>query len=200
MSGYLRWGLISGVALVLFALAFVAWPIHAALVIRDAMIEGDIETLNRKVEWDSLRASLKSSLTPETIARLSADPEAPKRSLWQSVKAAVAPRFADTVIDRYVTPEQLPVFLGYREIYKGSIRPALRLKEPPGPLASTPLADTRIDRLLGFWKRVRKAVFVTPRRLLLEVEDKYRPQRRYTGTFELKDYQWKLTGLTIAGL
>lgn len=200
MSDYLRWGLISGLALVAIAAAFVAWPVHSALVIRDAMIEGDVDTLNRKVEWDSLRSSLKSSLTPETIARLSADPEAPKRSLWQSVKAAVAPRFADTVIDRYVTPEQLPVFLGYREVYKGSIRPALGLKEPPGPLANTPLAGTSVDRLAGFWKRVRKAVFVTPRRLLLEVEDKYRPHRRYIGTLELKDYQWKLTGLSISGL
>ena len=200
MSAYLRSGVIWCAALLGLAAAFVAWPVHSALVIRDAMIDGDVDTLNRKVEWDSLRASLKSSLTPDTIARLSADPDAPKRSVWQSIKAAVAPRFADTVIDRYVTPEQLPVFLGYREVYKGSIRPALGLKEPPGPLAGTPLANTRVDRLAGFWKRVRKAVFVTPRRLLLEVEDKYRPHRRYTGTLELKDFQWKLTGLTITGL
>lgn len=200
MPSYFKWTLVVGGVLVACALAYVAWPVHAALTIRHAMIEGDVETLNRKVEWHSLRASLKSSLTPETLARLSAEPDAPKRSVWQSVKAAVAPRLADTVIDRYVTPEQLPVFLGYREVYKGSIRPALGLKEPPGPLANTPLADTGIDRMAGFWKRVRKAVFVTPRRLLLEVEDKSRPHRRYTGTLELIGYEWKLTGLSIAGL
>lgn len=187
-------------ALLLLATAYVAWPVHAALTIREAMIDGDVETLNRRVEWQSLRASLKSSLTPETIARLSADPEAPRRTLWQSIKASLAPRFADTVIDRYVTPEQLPVFLGYREVYKGTIRPATDMKESAGPLANTVLANTRIDRVASFWRRLRKAVFVSPTKLKLEVEDRARPTRRYTGTLELKNYEWRLTELAIVGL
>ena len=187
-------------ALLLLATAYVAWPVHAALSIRDAMIDGDVATLNRRIAWDSLRASLKSSLTPETIARLSADPEAPRRTLWQSIKASLAPRFADSVIDRYVTPEQLPVFLGYREVYNGTIRPAPGLKENAGPLSHTMLANTSIDRVAGFWRRVRKAVFVSPSKLKLEVEDQARPNRRYTGTLELKDYEWRLTELTIVGL
>lgn len=200
MPRYVKGVLGGGLVLVALALGYVAWPVHAALAIREAMIEGDVQTLNRKVEWDSLRASLKSSLTPEAIAKLAHDPDAPRRTLWQSIKASLAPRFADSVIDRYVTPEHLPVFLGYREVYKGSIRPVLGLKEPPGPLASTPLANTSVDRMAGFWKRVRKAVFVSPTKLLLEVEDKYRPNRRYTGTLELKNYEWRLTALAISGL
>lgn len=200
MPKLFKWILLPAAAATLLAVAFVAWPLHAALVIRDAMVEGDVETLSRKVEWDSVRATLKSSLTPETLARLSQDPDAPKRGVWQSIKAAIAPRFAETAIERYVTPEHLPVFLGYREVYKGTIRPALGLKEPPGVLANTPLANTGLDRLASFWKRVRKAVFTSPKRLLLEVEDKYRPHRRYTATLELKGWEWKLTGLAIAGL
>lgn len=168
-------------------------------MIRDAIVAGDTETLQRKVEWESVRAGLKASLTPEAMAKLSERPDAPKRGLWQSLKAMVAPRFADTVIDRYVTPEQLPVLMGYRETYKDSVRPALGLREPPTVLRNTPFADTGIDRFATFWTRVRKAVFVTPRRFVLEVEDKYRPERRFVGTLELKGFEWKLTGLTIAG-
>lgn len=186
--------------LLLLATAYVAWPLASALAIREAMRDGNVEVLNARVEWDSVRASLKSSLTPEAIARLADDPEAPKRSVWQSVKAAVAPRFADTVIDRYVTPENLPVFLGYRETYKGTIRPALGLKEPPTVLAGTFLAGGSLDKGLSFWKRVRRAVFTSPRRVLLEVEDQYHAGRRYTGTMELRGFSWKLTGLSIAGL
>ena len=186
--------------LVVAAAGYVAWPLAHALAIREAMREGNVEVLNRKVEWDNVRASLKASLTPDAIAKLTEDPEAPKRSVWQSVKAAVAPRFADTVIDRYVTPESLPVFLGYRETYKGTIRPALGLKEPPGVLAGTLLEGSGLDRGLSFWKRIRRAVFTSPTRVLLEVEDQFRPDRRYTGTMELRGLQWKLTGLTIAGL
>ena len=106
------------------------------------------------------------------------DPDAPKPSLWQRVKAAVAPSMADSVIDRYVTPEHLPVLLGYRRIYRGSVRPALGLKEPPSALEGTWLGGTAFDRFASFWTRVRRAVFVSPTRFVLEVEDKYRPGRQ----------------------
>ena len=181
------------------ALAYAAWPVHSALEIREAVIAGDTATLNRKVEWEALRASLKASITPETIARLMADPDAPTPSLWQRIKAAVAPSMADNVIDRYVTPEHLPVLLGYRRIYRGSVRPALGLKEPPSALEGTWLGGTAFDRFASFWTRVRRAVFVSPTRFVLEVEDKYRPGRHFIGTLELKGYEWKLTGLSVTG-
>jgi hypothetical protein len=181
------------------ALAYAAWPIYSALEIREAVIAGDTTTLNRKVEWEALRASLKASITPETIARLMADPDAPPPTLWQRIKAAVAPTMADSVIERYVTPEHLPVLLGYRRIYRGTVRPALGLKEPPSALAGTWLDGTGFDRFASFWVRVRRAVFMSPTRFILEVEDKYRPGRHFVGTLELKGYDWKLTGLSVTG-
>ena len=181
------------------AIACAAWPIYSALEIREAVIAGDTATLNRKVEWEALRASLKASITPETIARLMADPDAPPPTLWQRIKAAVAPTMADSVIERYVTPEHLPVLLGYRRIYRGTVRPALGLKEPPSALAGTWLDGTGFDRFASFWVRVRRAVFMSPTRFVLEVEDKYRPGRQFVGTLELKGYDWKLTGLSVTG-
>ena len=115
------------------------------------------------------------------------------------MKAVVAPRLADTVIDRYVTPEHLPTLLGYQRVYRGTIRPALGLKEPPTALAGTWLEGGRIDRFASFWKRVRSAVFHSPTYFVLEVEDKFHPQRHYIGTLELKGWDWKLTGLSVTG-
>ena len=181
------------------ALAYAVWPIYSALEIREAVIAGDTATLNRKVEWEALRASLKASITPETIARLMADPDAPPPTLWQRIKAAVAPTMADSVIERYVTPEHLPVLLGYRRIYRGTVRPALGLKEPPSALAGTWLDGTGFDRFASFSVRVRRAVFMSPTRFVLEVEDKYRPGRQFVGTLELKGYDWKLTRLSVTG-
>jgi hypothetical protein len=180
-------------------LAYLAWPVYSALTIREAMISGDTETLGRKVDWEALRTSLKASITPETASRLAQESDAPTPSLWQRIKAVVAPSMADTIIDRYVTPENLPVLLGYRRIYRGMVRPALGLKEPPTALAGTWLSDTGIDRFASFWKRVRRAELVSPGRFVLEVEDRYKPGRHYVGTLELKGLEWKLTGLTVAG-
>ena len=46
---------------------------------------------------------------------------------------------------------------------------------------------------------MRRAVFHSPTRFVLEVEDKHRPGRRYVGTFALTGWEWKLTGLTVTG-
>jgi hypothetical protein len=186
-------------AAVLLAVLYALWPVYTALEIREALIAGDTATLNRKVDWPSLRASLKSSLSPETVARLAADPNAPQPSLWERIKAVVAPAMAETVIDRYVTPENLPMLLGYQRVYRGTVRPALGLQEPRTVLAGRWLGGTAIDRFVSFWARVRSAVFHSPTRFVLEVEDKYRPERRYVGTLELKEWTWKLTGLKVTG-
>ena len=187
--------------LVILALlvAYVAWPLFTALQIRDAMIAGDTATLTRRIEWDAVRASLKASLSPMALARLEADPDAPPPSMWQRLKSAVAPRMAGSVIDRYVTPEHLPVLLGYRRRWRGTVQPALGREEPPTVLADTLFAGSVIDRFASFWKRLRRAVFYSPSKIVLEVEDKYAPGRLYIGTLELKGFEWKLTGLTIAG-
>jgi hypothetical protein len=195
----MRWLVRALLVVVPLLVAYAAWPVSAALEIREAVVAGDTATLNRKVEWEALRASLKASITPETIARLMTDPDAPPPSLWQRIKAAVAPSMADNVIDRYVTPEHLPVLLGYRRIYRGSVRPALGLKEPPSTLEGTWLGGTAFDRFASFWTRVRRAVFMSPTRFVLEVEDKYKPGRNFVGTLELKGWEWKLTALGVTG-
>jgi Protein of unknown function (DUF2939) len=181
------------------AVAYAAWPVHSALEIREAIVAGDVATLDRKVDWEALRASLKASITPETIARLMADPDAPRPTLWQRIKAVVAPTVAESIIDRYVKPERLPVLLGYRRVYRGTVRPALGLKEPPSALEGTWLGGTAFDRFASFWVRVRRAVFMSPTRFVLEVEDKYRPGRHYIGTLELRSFEWKLTDLSVTG-
>ena len=115
------------------------------------------------------------------------------------MKAVVAPSMADSIVDRYVTPENLPILLGYRRVYAGTVRPALGLAEPPTALAGTWLVGSSLDRFASFWTRVRRAVFLSPTRFVLEVEDKYRPGRHYVGTLALTGWEWKLTGLTVTG-
>jgi hypothetical protein len=180
-------------------MAYGMWPVYAAYQIRTAMVAGDTATLAAKVEWEKLRTSLKASLSPETVARLETDPEAPQPSLWQRIKSTVAPALADTVIDRYVTPENLPSLVGYHRFYRGTVRPALGLKDPPTALAETWLEGTPVDRFVSFWRRLRRAVYHTPTRFEFEVQDKYQPLRSYSGTIELRGLQWKLTNLTIVG-
>ncbi len=181
-------------------LAYMAWPFVTALQIRDAMIRGDTITLNRKIEWESLRSSLKASISPDTAARLAADPEAPPPSLWQRVKVAVGASVTNTVIERYVTPERLPVLVGYRRMWRGTVQPAIGVEEPPTALANTMLGGTALDRFVSFWKRLRSASSHSPPYLEIEVADKYTPARSYRATLEFVGWEWKLTRMAISGL
>ena len=179
--------------------AYWAWPVYTALKIREAMISGDTVTLGRTIEWESVRASLKASISPEAAARLEADPNAPQPTLWQRIKATVKPAMANTVIERYVTPENLPVLLGYRRFWRGTVQPALGYPEPPTVMEGTILAGTAIDRFATFWRRLRRLVLYWPSKVVVEVEDKHNPDRSYIGTLELRGFGWKLTHLTVAG-
>lgn len=178
--------------------AYMAWPLHAALQIREALAAGDTATLQQRIDWEAVRASLKRSLGADTLASLENDPQAPSPTMWQRVKAAVTPSVSARAIDRFVTPEYLPVLLGFRRFWRGSVQPALGREEPPTVFAGTLFAGSLLDKAASFWKRLKRAVFHSPMHLEVEIEDKYRPGRTYTGLLELQGWQWKLTNLTIS--
>ena len=67
-------------------------------------------------------------------------------------------------------------------------------------MAGTFLDGTTIDRLVAFYARIRRAVFHSLTRFEIEVADRHRPDRSYTGMLELKGLEWKLTGLTVSGV
>ena len=179
--------------------AYVVWPIYTALKIRDAMIAGDLPALAARIDWDAVRSSLKASIGAEAMSKLDADPDAPAPTTWKRIKRTVAPRLAAGAIDRYVTPEHLPVLLGYHRFWRGTVRPVLR-EEPPTVLEGTPLAGSGVDRFATFWRRLRRAAFVSPTTVVVEVQDKYTSGRHYAATLDLQGWEWKLTGLTISGL
>jgi Protein of unknown function (DUF2939) len=179
--------------------AYIAWPVYAALKIRDAMIARDSAALAARVDWDAVRSSLKASMSAEAMARLAADPDAPAPTTWQRVKRTVAPRVGG-IIDRYVTPQYLPVLLGYHQFWRGTVRPMLGREEPPTVLAGTPLAGSAMDRFASFLRRLRRVAFVSPTRVVVEVQDKYRSSRHYTAMLDLQGLEWKLAGLAISGL
>jgi hypothetical protein len=102
---------------------------------------------------------------------------------------------AGGVIDRYITPEHLSAFFGYRRKYRDMVpRP-----EPPTALAGTWLGGSTLDRFASFYKRVDRAVFYSPTHFEIVVVDKYNPERRYMGTLRLIGLEWKLTALAVSG-
>jgi hypothetical protein len=182
----------------LFGLLYVAWPLWSAYELRQAILDRDTATLERKVDWPAVRASLKGSLKNRgQPAAEEAAPE-PSSSVWSRITSMVRPQLTETLIDRHVTAEGLPQLYSYRRTYWESVRPRLGLGGPETRLAGTWLSGTAIDRAWSSLRRLERAEFKSPTRLELEILDPYRADRHYLTLWELKGFDWKLVSLAIA--
>lgn len=185
--------LLSAVAVTLMALAYIGYPFATAWTIREAIRGGDAAYLEHKVDWDSVRTTLRGSLTH--VAFDMPDPtdesvETPslKPGLWKRVKAYFGKGALDRFVASYVTPEGLPQLFAYRKMYRQRVHGEV---EPEKTLANLP------ERLSAFWARVVRAEFKSLSAFEMEVKDKYDPDRHYVGLLELRGYEWKLTELRI---
>lgn len=175
--------------LVLGGLLYVATPFWAAWTLREAVRTRDTATLERKVEWDSVRRTLKASLAQHArlVPEINPDNELAKPGMWQRVKMAFGQSLLDGFVDRYVTPAGLPQLFEHRHTYSKTLR-----REPDE-------AETlsRWGRFQRFWARLKRAEFQTFTRIELELEDRRNPERRYVSVLQLEGLEWRLVGLRI---
>jgi Protein of unknown function (DUF2939) len=193
------------------ATAYLASPFLAAFEVRQAMKQGDKSTLERRVEWAPVRASLKASIA-EIRRKSEIDQElagVARPSIWSRMKAMVMPTVAETFVDSYVTAEGVIQLFAARATYKdikkglGSGMPST---ETADNKAAVPTVDdhddsvSKIDRFRAFYARIRRAEFRSPTEVEFEIADRTTPDRRFISTFELKSFAWKLTGVKVAGV
>ena len=111
VSPSMRKLILSILCLATLTASYAIWPLASAFQIKQAIKTGDVATLERKVHWAPVRASLKASLAELSPAmqisgdesRLAQGQRMP--SIWSRIKAAAAPMLADRLIDTYVTAE-----------------------------------------------------------------------------------------------
>jgi Protein of unknown function (DUF2939) len=173
----------------LFATAYVASPFVAAWNLREAVKAGNVEAVQSRVQWDTVRASLKTSLAkhPELFAEATMAGENVKPTLWQRIKATFGVTMIDRFIESYVTPEGLPKLFQYRQAWRDTI------SGDTAQLADMP----RLERMKQFYDRIRRAEFQSLSKVEIEMQDRKKPERRYVSTMELIGFDWKLTALRV---
>jgi hypothetical protein len=203
-----------GLAVAATGFAYLASPFLAAFEVRQAMKNGDKPTLERRVEWEPVRASLKASLAG-LQRKADADKQlagAPAPSIWSRVKAMVMPTMAEKLVDNYVTAEGVIQMFAARTALKDL------KKEWTGSAAATPAAGqtsdviapvlaadvddhgSPLERFRAFYNRIHRAEFRSATEVEFEIADRNTPARRFISTFELKSFAWKLTGVKVAGI
>lgn len=187
----MRKALLTAAAGLILAAGFVASPFVAAWRIREAVRTGDTAYLEARLEWPSVQASLRDSLTlyalgPTAVAAPGPAPAAGP-GLWQRIRAGLGRRAVDSLVARYVTPAGLPQLFGARQFYRE------RISGEAAAMAAEPWHV----RAAGFWSRVKRAEFHSPTAFEIEMADRNDPTRRYVGLLRLRGLEWKLTELRL---
>jgi len=170
---------------------YVLSPFVAAWNLREAIKTSDTETLERKVIWSSVRASLRASLAANAklLPEVNEAGERLTSSLWQRVKKAFGQSMLDRFVESYVTAEGLPRLFRYRNKWNGTVKSEVD-------------EDDKLDffeRTKAFYRRLHRAEFTSLTRIEIEMLDKFDPERRYVSVMELHGFEWKLAELRIIG-
>lgn len=181
-----------------FAL-YAASPFATAWTLKDAIKSGNVQVIDALVEWDSVRGSLRKSMTALALDRpmdfqapadesVTASAGVAKPGLWSRVKGYFGTAAVERLINRYANAQGLPTLFTYGQTYKRYLTGVI---EPPQTLANLP------QRMAEFWSRLRHVAFVTPTTFEIEMADVSDPSRRFTGLFQIRDMRWKLTQLYV---
>ncbi len=189
-----------------FASRFVLWlvpfglyaasPFATAWILREAIKEGHTPTIDRLIDWDRVRPTLRASMTSLALNRpiaasliddANASPPA-ATGWWQRFKGYLGASAVDQLIERYANAQGLPQLFTYGQTYRRIVQGH---QEPEKTLANLP------ERFRAFWSRIRHVEFLTPALFEIEMEDKFDPTRRYTGIFTFTEWRWQLTGLYV---
>jgi Protein of unknown function (DUF2939) len=181
--------------------SYTASPFLAAFLLHSAIKRGDTYTVQHRVDWLSVRESLKVSINQRLAEQgvMRAD-----TGLWSAVKHElvdyVSPMVIDYMVDAKVTAEG---FIDY-------LRPKAPSKANPtlatvrGRWSAIPVDEAvitlRPPLVPDMLKRIERAQFSGLGSFEFDVRDKVDPGRRYRATFEFRRYQWQLTRVEVLSL
>lgn len=169
-------------ALVLLTACHFALPFWTALELKRAIRNGDAATVASRVEWETVRASLRQSLTEQ----------APQEARRRFSRIPFIQRFAeklavsysrpvvDKMVDSFGTADGLIRFFAWRETISG-----------PKP------ARTLYGIATEMSNRVKGVAFPSLTRLEVVMADRTDPKRHIFSAMELRSSGWKLTEVRI---
>jgi Protein of unknown function (DUF2939) len=190
---------------------YVAWPLWSAYRIHAALEANDAQTLESKVDFPSVRASLKPVVTSEVdraLERAAGRSGGLGQIIGGAVQQRIGPQLVETILNGFVTPKQVG------EIYKqrGDIReivaermgkrgearaeaPAEPAKDAGATGSGTPAGATKPREKFGPGN-IKRFAFTGPLAFEIGVaKDKAATVPDITAQLGFTGFDWKLVGL-----
>ena len=93
-------------ALSILILVWIAWPYYAILSLMQATRDGDVPTLERRVDWNALRQALRGDLNARLLQSLR-NKKGSDDAMATGFATLLGPAVINQMIDGYVTPQAI---------------------------------------------------------------------------------------------
>ncbi len=169
-----------------FVLMWMAWPYYAVYDLINGVREGDVSALENRVDWESVRQSLRGDLNALFIKTLNSEGKSQVNSpLGTGFAAMLGPAIVNQMVDGYVTPQGVAALVSKKPVSVSSN------SEPKGlPVSAVRDFD---------WQQVRYAFFSgSPLTFKVDVIPKRDPAVTSSVTLIFKwTGGWKLTRISL---
>ncbi len=178
---------------ILAVLVYLAWPYYALYDLAQGIRSGDAATINQRVDWDSVRASVKAQVQTILTSRpmMAMQRQNPNSAVGDATRAAT---MANSFIDTTLTPEGIANML---QRLKAAETPNKSTSRMPIPR----LSEREIEALFG---SVKFAFFVSPVHFRLDLGSPNRNGSTDALTVRvmmtLKGTRWQVTDVRLANL
>jgi len=191
---------------------YVIWPYYTLLELSRAIQAGNAVTINRLVDWEQVRVSVKAQIQArlEQFQKTPAQRElAEKNPRWAAYGNAIAQKATNSAIDHILTPQGIARLMeGSRD--QSSSTPAWRQASGRPPNGGADEAGPRPGsagsaQQNSFWQRVHFAFFVSPIHFRVDLRDPARgatestTQPTLTVMMIFKGVGWQVYDVRLSG-
>jgi len=168
--------------------AYVVSPFAGAFVLNRAIKDADAATMNALVDWQAVKASLRSSILIRLDEKALTRPE---HAGWLerakfTLTDALAPVMVDSMLEERVSPQGFATYMGPNSPKARQVREA-GLDPDTMPSANV-------------LKRIKHAYFLDLTHFEIELADRWDEGKVFRAVLELRDFAWRLSRVEMVSL
>jgi hypothetical protein len=176
---------------------YVAWPAWSSYRIYDALEKSDITTLERKIDFPSVRESLKPAIRAEVDKRLDRTPGDVAGHLRDGrLGLQVGPKLVETVLNKIVTAQSIASLYEWRGDISQVVKDVREIREIGTPTGGAGSAGMSAKPSALGLSNIKRFAFTSPTSFEIGIaKDASGPSPDLTAQVGFRDMDWKLTGL-----
>ena len=181
----------------LFLIFYIAWPAWSGYRIYNALEKNDIATLERKIDFPSVRESLKPAIRIDVDRRLDRTPaEVAGQQRDRRLRQQIGPRLVEAALNKIVTAQGIASLYTWRGDISRILKDVKEIREIETPAGGANIAGTSAKPSALGLSNIKRFAFTSPTSFEIGIaKDASGSGPDLTAQVGFRDMDWKLIGL-----